>query len=673
MNTPNSKIALGIKAAAIVLAALLIYIQDLTIVANEALRSELMSHILAVPFLFAYLTYRKRRMLMATVPLESSTTARKALYETIGAILCLSALLLYWYGSHTFNPLEYHMVSLPIFVAGLIITVFNLETLRVLAFPVAFLLSMVPIPLEFVHLAATTLTTASSETAYAILKASGLPVTLSSQYGVPIIMLTGPGTTPVTFAVDIACSDLYELTGFTVFAIFVAYIARATLPKKTIIFIAGFPLIYALNIARIVGVIILANQQGMQTAMQIFHLLGGWTLIFIGTTIFLTISEKILKIQLFTKKTNPPPCTYCNPNPGNKETFCPACGKTPNPPTANLTKRDIAKIAVIALAAVFIANLQVPVFALTEGPAEINTQTLGGEQPPTQILPQIPQYETKFIYRDKRFEEIAKQDASLIYGYTPTETTTTKAWVAIEIAKTRSSLHRWEVCLITWPQTHGQQPKVTQTTLKDIQILDNPPVTARLFAFQDRSSGTTQIVLYWFENAYFNTGQNIEKEHVKMSLIAFANNPEDIPQIEQQLLSLAKPIVTYWQPIKTWSQINLLLSQNGTTLLTATIATLTAITTYKIIQDTTEKRSNKEIYQNLAIKVEKRIIQAVQETQKETATGTKIAQKYQELTRRTIGLETLAKKLEEAKEAGLIRQVIANVQDEPILTWKTHI
>ncbi|NVM22965.1 MAG: exosortase/archaeosortase family protein, partial [Desulfobacterales bacterium] len=309
MSVLNGKTHLGTKAIAVALVTMFVYAQDLAIVANEAFSSELVSHILAVPFLFVYLAYRKRRMLGATASLESSASAGKALYEIIGAVICLSAFLLYWYGSYTFNPLEFRMLSLPIFTAGLVLIVFNLETLRVLAFPIAFLLFLVPLPLEFIQLAATTLSTASSQTAYTILKASSMPVELSSQYGVPVIMLTGPGTTPVSFAVDIACSDLYELTGFTVFAIFTSYIARGSILRKAAIFIAGFPLIYALNIVRIVGVILLATQSGMETAMQAFHLLGGWTLIFIGTSIFLTISEKILKIQLFTRRSNPPPCT----------------------------------------------------------------------------------------------------------------------------------------------------------------------------------------------------------------------------------------------------------------------------------------------------------------------------------------------------------------------------
>lgn len=79
MKLLSGKAAPGIKATAVVLTTLFIYNQDLTIVANEALRSELMSHILAVPFLIAYLTCRKRKMLMARAPPESSTTADRSI------------------------------------------------------------------------------------------------------------------------------------------------------------------------------------------------------------------------------------------------------------------------------------------------------------------------------------------------------------------------------------------------------------------------------------------------------------------------------------------------------------------------------------------------------------------------------------------------------------------
>jgi len=44
-----------LKITTIVAAALAVFYQDLAIIANDALQTEFMSHILAIPFLFAYL------------------------------------------------------------------------------------------------------------------------------------------------------------------------------------------------------------------------------------------------------------------------------------------------------------------------------------------------------------------------------------------------------------------------------------------------------------------------------------------------------------------------------------------------------------------------------------------------------------------------------------------
>ena len=672
----RSEMSLSIKAGTIILATLAIYFQDLLIVANEAIRSELMSHILAIPLLLAYLLYRKRKMLRATMPFETTNSTRRPTYihEIVGALLCLTAFLLYWHGSYTFHPLEYHMISLPLFTSGLTLIIFNTKALKVLTFPVAFLLFLTPPPLEIVYAAGATLSIISSEAAYNFLKAIGLPVSLADQYGTPVIILQKPEALPLTFAIDIACAGIYSLLGFTIFAIFVAYIARGAAWKKATVFLAGAPLIYALNITRIIITVLIGNQYGMEAATQAFHLLGGWALIFIGTLILLTISEKILKIQLFTTKQKTTPCNYCNQNSENKRHFCAACGKLLNPPNIKISKLDLSKIFILAISAILIINLQTPVFALTEGPAEVTIQTLGGAQTITQILPEIPGYSTNFIYRDKGFEEVAKQDASLTYAYKPTDLSKTTIWVTIEIAKTRWVLHSWEACLITWPLATGHQPRVTQLSLRDIQLLQNPPLTARYFAFQDTKTNLTQIILYWYENAFFNTGSNPEQKHVKISLITFTNNPENIPSIEDQLLPFGKTIVNYWQPIKTWSQIALLISQNGIILMTITIALLATILSYQVIKNRVEKKGNLQVYNKLALHEEKLILQVAHEaSKKEKPTANTIASNYQKLTGKTIDLELLIAKLNEAEKVGLIKRDITSQEDEPILTWKSQI
>ncbi|NIT62165.1 MAG: hypothetical protein GWN00_40025, partial [Aliifodinibius sp.] len=173
------------------------------------------------------------------------------IHEIVGALVCLLAIVIYLHGSYTFYPLEYHMISLPLFVAGTILIIFNAQTLRTLAFPIAFLLFLIPPPIQAVYTASTTLATFNSEAVYTILKTIGMPVSLTTQYGAPVILLESSEIMPSTFTIDIACAGIYSLIGFTIFAVFFAYIARGTVPKKSIIFLIGFPMIYVLNILRI--------------------------------------------------------------------------------------------------------------------------------------------------------------------------------------------------------------------------------------------------------------------------------------------------------------------------------------------------------------------------------------------------------------------------------------
>jgi exosortase len=672
----RSTTALSIKAIAILGATIAIYFQDLTIIANEAIQSELMSHILAIPFLLAYLLYRKRKMLRATIPFEITNPARKLTHnhEIVGALLSLTAFLLYWHGSYTFYPLEYHVISLPLFVAGLILIVFNKKTLKVLAFPIVFLLFLTPPPSEIASIAGATVATLSSEVSYNILKTIGLPVSQITEYGAPALVVTGPSGSPIRFVIGIASSGIYSLIGFSIFATFLTYIAKGPTWKKATLFLASLPIIYALNIIRIIILVSIGYWQGVNVAWDVFHLFGGWVLIFLGSLILLSLSEKIWKIQIFATKPQATSCPTCSQSLEKNKNFCPACGKLLKNIKINISKRDLGKIAALLIITSLIITISVPVFALKEGPAEVLIQTPGGEQATTtQILPEIPDYALRFVYRDKKFEEVAQRDAALVYAYTPIDELGKTVWVAIEIGSSRSAWHSWEASLITWPQLHGRPPKVTQLDLRDVQLLQNPPIIGRFFAFKQANSNTSQVVLYWYENALFNTGSGSEQKYVKISLIAYAKNPEGVPETEDVLLPFGKAIVNYWQPIKTWSQIALLISQNGIILITVTTALLTTILSYQVIKDREKRKSNLKIYNKLALQQEKLILQATHEASQQKPTANTIASHYQKLTGKTIELGLLIEKLNEAEKVGLIKREITSQEDEPILTWKSHV
>jgi len=670
---PRSEISLNLKIIAVLLATLAIYHQDLTIIGNEAVRSELMGHILIIPFLFSYMLYRKRKMLKTVIPFETSDLRGKIFFthELFGVTLCLLAFLSYWHGSYTFHPLEYHMASLPLFVAGCTLIIFNTQTLKVLALPIAFLLFLIPPPLEIIYTAGTNLSTFNSQAAFTILKAIGLPVSQATNYGTPAILLENSEGLPLTITIDIACAGIYSLTGFTIFAAFAAYVTRGVTWKKAAMFLAGFPLIYCLNITRIIIIVLIGYYHGMEIAMQAFHLFGGWILTFLGTLLLLFLSEKILNIQIFREKSKTS-CPKCSQSAEKEENFCIACGRLLKNFDSKISKRDLCKIVALLISASLIALPAVPVFALTEGPAEVIIQSAGNEQESTQILPEIPEYTLQFIQRDMRFEEIAKQDASLIYAYLPTEGSKTKIWVTIEIAGTGSSLHRTETCLITFPQTLGHQPRVTQLDLREVHLLQNPLVIGRYFACQETKSKKIQVYLYWYENAIFNTDSGLQKKYAKISLIAFTHNPEALSKIEEQLLPLGEEIVNYWKPIKSWSWIALEIARNGSSFITVTIAFLGIMKGGQVIRNQKEKKSNLKAYNKLASR-EKLILQAAyQAAKEEKPTINAIATAYHKLANEPIQPILLLEKLSEAEEASLVKSEIISQNDEPVLIWKSQ-
>ena len=668
----GSKVALAIEMAVLIFAILVIYRYDLAIVANQALHSEQTSHVLAVPFILAYLIYRKKEMIKAAATVETSALNRKATRteDVAGALLCVTAYMVYWYGSYTFNPIELHMISLPLFTAGLILVIFNSEMLRQLAFPISFLLFLTPPPSKVAYETGTILATISSEVAYAFLRTTGLPVTLSYTYGPPVIMLTPQSKPAIPFTVDLACSGVYSLTGFMLFSVFIAYISVGKLWKRAMIFLVGFPLIYALNIARIVSLVVIGYIQGAEAAMQAFHLLGGLTLTFLGTLILLFFSEKAFRLQIFTRR-DLKICEWCEANRNAKEELCFECGRLLRNMSARISKKDIMKMLLLIIFVSSTILIQVPVFVLTEGPAETVLEAPSGLENAAKILPEISGYGLRFLLRDKSFENVSGEEASLIYLYEPIDKSKLPVWIGVEIGDSMMP-HRWEICLISWWEGHGYQPRVTLLDQRDVQLVENPPLIARFLAFQWRETGQLQVILYWYEDALFKTNSSYRNKNVKISVVALGGNPQEYLKIEETLLPFGEAVANYWQPIKTWSKFSIGLSQYGTYLIAVSTVSLIIVTAFQTTRNILDRKSNLRIYEKL-VPEEKLIIKAVSQASKGRPTLKDIAARYEELTGKQIDLNLLVTRLREAQEAGLLRRDLANVGDKPILVWKSLV
>lgn len=667
------RIAISLKFSVITIAIIALYSQDLGIVFNGALHDETTYHILVIPFLFVFLLYRKRKMVNATLQQQQTNKSGFLKYFSTlaGITLCATVILTYWYGSYTFTPLVYHLLTLPILAAGLILILFNAQALRQLVFPIAFLIFLTPPPEVIFYTIGSTLSNLTASVANTFATTFGMNSTLSSLYGSPLITLIRPDQTQMRFSVDVACSGIYSLVGFVIFALFIAYITRGRLLNKLIILIMGIPLIIALNIIRITAVLAIGYYYGDQLALQVFHTIGSAVLMFLGTILLLAITEKVFK-----KPKPSAPCKNCSPTiPNPPPEFCTNCGKLFNFTKAKLNKNDLAKIAGIAIIVAMLLSIQVPIFALTQGPAQIVIQTPSGEQGNIQILPQINGYKLDYVYRDTAFEQASGQDASLIYVYGSLNGTKPTVWVTLEIATTQSILHGWETCLITFPISKGDSPSVTQFDLRDIQTQENPPIIARYFAFQYPDTNQTEVVLYWYATAKFDINGTTQLKQVKMSLVAYIASSENVSQTENELLPIATAINEYWQPIGTWSAIALIISQNGLLLSIATTALLVALILYRIFLNRQEKLLLQRLYDKLSAQ-DQLLIKTVNNAAKQgNSTTLNITNQFQKLTE-TSNSETetwVNVKLQEVEAAGLIEKNIANKNDIPTINWKSRL
>jgi exosortase/archaeosortase family protein len=340
-----------LKIATFIVAVVLVFHQDLVTVAVDAVQNESTTYVLAVPFLFAYMVYRKRKMLKAVMPLESQAQSKVMRYlATIDGLLLASiAILLYWYGSST----AYHMLTLPIFAAGLTLILFNMQTFKQAAFPLAFLILLTP-PSGMLNRVGPAFSSASSAVSYAFIRAVGIPSTLTSQLGTPVIQLTRSGGEALGFTIGISSSGVYSLLGFLVFAVFISYTIRDMLWKKLLLFPVGFLIIYLLSISRMTTVLLIGYNFGRATAMEVFLLMGGWILMFLGTFLTLAFSEKVLHTQIFSTPSQK--CPKCSGGPLPDRDMCFACGRILRPSPARFQKSDLVKVVAIIAALVLLTE-----------------------------------------------------------------------------------------------------------------------------------------------------------------------------------------------------------------------------------------------------------------------------------------------------------------------------
>jgi hypothetical protein len=75
LNLNQHTLAVALKFSVLSAIIIAFYLQDLTLIFRNAISDEATYHILAIPFLFGYLLYRKRAMVNAALKQENKTVS----------------------------------------------------------------------------------------------------------------------------------------------------------------------------------------------------------------------------------------------------------------------------------------------------------------------------------------------------------------------------------------------------------------------------------------------------------------------------------------------------------------------------------------------------------------------------------------------------------------------
>jgi len=658
----------------IILPLLIVYRHDLEILANEALQNEALGHVLLIPFFAGILFYLKRDIVKASFSIKGNHNRGKMRYpdDILGVSICLVAFLIYWYGSYTFYPLELHFLSLPIFLMGVTLILFNSKAMMALVSPISFLFLLVPPPTEFIYVLGGVMANFNTRVSHIILKTFNLPVTLSLSYGPPTLMLTTSMENQTSFIIDLPCSGIYSLIAFATFAAFLAFITTASSIRKVGVLLLGFIIFDFLNIIRITSVLSIAYLFGEKLAMLLFHAVAGVLLAFIGMLITLLTAEKIFNVKILPVRKELAQCPECERRIEKFEDFCLNCGNFLNPSKILISKYFFAKTLLLLIGCSIVTlSINAPTFAIVKGIIDITSNPTWENA--TNPFPQIPGYQFAFLYRDRDYERVAHQDATLTYAYFPTTPNKSQSiiYVAVGMADSISNLHSWEVCLITWQTAQGRDPLVSVLDQRDIQLLPEVPVIARYLVFISPQE-YTQVTLYWYEKATFRTGITIEQKYVRISLIILTQNSTQYEQFEDELFTIGKKIASHWEPLKSQSLISL--GVPAQQLLLAISVAFVAFT--KIAQHTNEnlkRANNQKIFNNFASPKEKRTLQIIQELveEKKMIETRNIRRALEKRIGEPVQSEELNNILNNLEKYGLVRKDIASVENRPKMIWKT--
>jgi exosortase len=219
----------------------------------------------------------ERRERLAAAPVRPSWFG---LVVLVGSILVLLAGL---YGSELFLT----RVSLLGTLAGIVLYLYGWTHLRILAFPIAFLLLMIPLPAIVFNKIAFPLQLFASRVGESTISAAGIPVLREGN----VLVLAN-----THLEVAEACSGIRSLVSLVTLGLVYGYFSDRRFWVRAVIVASTVPIAILANGARVAGTGIAAHYFGPAAAEGFFHEFSGWALFVVAFVMMLVVQKVILRV-----------------------------------------------------------------------------------------------------------------------------------------------------------------------------------------------------------------------------------------------------------------------------------------------------------------------------------------------------------------------------------------
>ena len=237
------------------------------------------SHGFLVPLLSAYLIWQRRDKLTEVVRKPSNW----------GLVVVLGSLGLLFLGSLG-AELFLTRISILGTICGLIVYFSGWKLLRAMAFPLAFLLFAIPIPVIIYNEIVFPLQFIASRFATSCLEMLNLfPIMREGN------VLVMPG---MRLEVVEACSGIRSLMSLLALAAGYGYLAEKSLPVRWFLILAMVPLAIVSNGMRVMITALMTNYIGPQAAEGFMHEFSGWVIFVVATALFLGLHN----LTIFVRK-----------------------------------------------------------------------------------------------------------------------------------------------------------------------------------------------------------------------------------------------------------------------------------------------------------------------------------------------------------------------------------